>query len=233
MAHKHSLGTMKTLIFIVPFFILSQTVVIAQSHWSFELHGGEIYNAPMPLKIKQQGYPDLKLTARYHTEPFTLPVYWDIRFSRWQNDKSWEFEVIHHKLYLDNTTPEVQKFNISHGFNMLMVNRGFDKKTFRYRAGVGVILAHPESNIREKEFGNTGNDWDMGYYISGPVLNLAISKPIRLGRRLYINAEAKTTLAYAYIKVSEGHANVYNLAFHLILGIGVDLIKTGKDKWFY
>lgn len=229
MTQNSILGTMRTAIFIVPLFILSQTVVFAQSHWSFELHGGEVYNVPMPLTIKQQGYPDLKLTARYHTEAFTLPVYWDWRFSRWQNDKSWEFEAIHHKLYLDNTTPEVQKFNISHGFNMLMVNRGFDKKTFQYRAGVGVVLAHPESNIRGKEFGNSIDNWDMGYYLSGPVLNLAISKPIPMSGRFYLNAEAKTTFAYSHIKIAEGHADVYNLAFHLILGIGVDLIKP-KEK---
>lgn len=220
---------MKHLIFIVSIAVFLPFVTFAQTRWSFELHGGQVYNLPMPLLVKQQGYPDLKLTARYFTEPLTLPVYWDMRFSRWQNLKSWEFEVIHHKLYLDNTTPEVQKFNISHGFNMLMVNRGFDKKTFRYRAGAGVVLAHPESNIRGKEFGDTGDDWDLGYYLSGPVLNLAISKPIRLSGRFYLNAEAKTTFAYAHIKVAEGHADVYNLAFHLILGIGVDLIKP-KEK---
>jgi len=60
-------------------------------------------------------------------------------------------------------------------------------------------------------------------------MNLAISKPIRLGGRFYINTEAKTTLAYSYIKVAEGHANVYNIAFHLVLGIGFDFIKpNGK-----
>jgi len=216
---------MKRFIFIVSFVLFSKTNSLAQSHWTFEMHGGEVFNVPMPLTIKQQGYLDLKLTARYHTESLTLPVYWDWRFSRWHNNKSWEFEAIHHKLYLENTTPEIQKFNISHGFNMLIVNRGYDKKTFRYRAGVGMVLVHPESKIRGKEFGDTGNDWDMGYYLSGPVLNFAVSKPIRLGGRFYLNAEAKTTFAYSHIKIAEGHANVYNLAFHLVLGIGVDLTK--------
>ncbi len=216
---------MKKIFFLVFLITLAHTTIQAQSHWTFELHGGEVYNVPMPLTIKQHGYPDIKLTARYFTEPLTLPVYWDVRFSRWQNNKSWEFEAIHHKLYLDNTTPEVQKFNISHGFNMVMLNRGFAKKTFRYRAGAGIVLTHPESKIRGKEFGNTGDDWDMGYYLSGPVLNLSISRPIRLSGRFFLNAEAKTTFAYAHIKITEGHADVYNLALHLILGIGVDLTK--------
>jgi hypothetical protein len=152
-----------------------------------------------------------------------------MRLGRWKNNKSWEFEVIHHKLYLENTTPEVQKFNISHGFNMLMVNRGFDQKNFRYRAGAGIVLTHPESKIRDKEFGNTTDDWDMGYYISGPVVNLSISKPIRLSDRLFVNAEAKTTFAYGSVQVAEGHADVFNLAFHLLLGIGYDLIKSKEN----
>lgn len=126
---------------LIAFIILSSTATTAQSSWSFELHGGGAYNLPMPLHIRQQGYPEIKLRARFDSESFILPVYWDWRFSRWENGKSWEFEAIHHKLYLDNTTPEVQKFNISHGFNMIMVNRGFEKRLFRYRAGLGIVLA--------------------------------------------------------------------------------------------
>lgn len=220
---------MRKLIFIVFALSILFTTSQAQPIWSFELNGGEVYNIPMPLTIRQNGYPELKLTARYFTEPLTLPVYWDMRLGRWKNNKSWEFEVIHHKLYLENTTPEVQKFNISHGFNMLMVNRGFDNRIVRYRVGAGIVLTHPESKIRGKEFGNTIDDWDMGYYISGPVVNLSISKPIRLSDRLFVNAEAKTTFAYGSVQVAEGHADVFNLAFHLLLGIGYDLIKSKEN----
>ena len=220
---------MKEFIFILFSIVIFLTSTHAQSRWAFELHCGEVYNLLMPLTIRQKGYDDIRLSARYASESFILPVYWDGRFSRWKNGKSWELEAIHHKLYLKNTSSEVQKFNISHGFNMIMVNRGFEKKSFRYRAGAGVILAHPESNIRGKEFGDTGDDFDLGYYISGPVFNLAISKPFYLGNRFYINAEAKTTLAYSYIKVAQGNSDVYNIAFHLILGFGVDFIKSGKE----
>lgn len=216
-------------IFIVSIFCLLFAASQAQTRWSFEVHGGQVYNLPMPLSVKQSGFPDIRLNARYDTEGFTLPVYWDMRLGRWQNMRLWEIELIHHKLYLDNTTPEIQKFNISHGYNILMVNRGLEKNKFRYRAGAGVVLAHPESIIRGKEFGNSTDDWDTGYYLTGPVFNLAISRPIHLGSRFYINPEVKTTLAYSYIRISQGHANVYNLAFHLILGFGVDFIKP-KEK---
>jgi hypothetical protein len=216
---------MKRILFIGSFVLLSLSALFAQSHWTFEIHGGEVVNLPMPLTIRQQGYPAINLTAHFFSEPFTLPFYVDSRLSRWQNGKSWELEFLHHKLYLDNTTPEVQKFNISHGFNMLMVNRGFDHKKFHYRAGAGIVLAHPESKIRGKEFGDSFNDLDLGYYISGPVLNLSIGKHYPLNKRFFINAEAKTTLAYASIKVAQGNSEVYNVAFHLILGVGFDFIK--------
>jgi len=216
---------MKRIFFIASIIIGSCIDAQAQSLWTFEFQGGGAYNVPMPLSIRQQGYPDINLTAHYHTEALTLPVYMDVRLSCWQNDRSWEIEFIHHKLYLDNTTFEVQKFNLSHGFNMIFLNRGFNKKKFRYRIGAGIVVTHPESNIRGKEFGDSEDTWDLGYFLSGPAINLAISKPIWLGNRLFINAEAKTTFAYASVKVAQGNADVFNMAFHLILGIGVNLNK--------
>lgn len=117
----------------------------------------------------------------------------------------------------------------SHGFNMINLNRGFAKKTFQYRAGAGIVLSHPESNIRGKEFGDSVDDFDMGYYISGPTLNFAISKPYQIMSWFYINAEAKTTFSYSYIKVAQGHAEVYSFAFHIILGIGVDFFKSREE----
>lgn len=222
-------GTMKWISFVVPFFIFAQTVTHAQSRWSFELHGGEVYNVPMPLIISQDGYPDLKLTARYNTEPFTLPVYWNMRLGRWQNDKMWEVEIIHHKLYLENTTPEIQKFNISHGFNLIMLNRGFDKKLFRYRFGAGMVLTHPESNIRGKAFGDSNDDKDLGYYLSGLALDLAIGKAFRINNTFYFDVESKATCAYTRVKVANGHADVYHLAIHLIFGVGIDFSKKDEN----
>lgn len=220
---------MKRIIVIALFWLFSLPTLIAQTRWSFELHGGEVYNVPMPLTIRQQGYPDLKLTARYASESLILPVYVDSRLIRCQDGKSWELEFLHHKLYLKNNTPEIQQFSISHGFNMIMVNRGFDRKTFQYRAGAGFVLTHPESVIRNQAFGDATNDWDMGYFVSGPVVNLSAGKHFRIANRFYLNAEAKTTLAYVNVKVAGGNADVYNIAFHLILGIGYDFIRPKEN----
>jgi len=220
---------MKKSIFIVFLILVSFSVVTAQTRLSFELFGGDVYNLPLPLIIRQNGYPAVRLKASYHTDAFAPPVYYDWRFCRWRNNKSWEFELVHHKLYLHNTTSEIQKFNISHGFNLLIVNRGFDIETFQYRAGAGIVLSHPESIVRGKEFGNTGDDFDLGYSVSGPVINLAISKSYRLSSRFSAVAEAKTTFAYSSVRVAQGRADVYSMAFHLVLGFGVDLIKPREE----
>lgn len=196
-----------------------------QVRWAFELHGGNAYNVPAPLVIKQHGYSNIRMVARYRTEGFVLPVYWDWRLSRWEDGRSWELEAIHHKLYLTNTTPEVLRFSISHGFNILTINRGYARKKIRYRAGMGIVLIHPESNVRGREFGDSANDWDLGYYIAGPVVSLAIGRPLSLGGGVFLNLEAKSTLAYSYTPISGGHAHVFNVAFHLVAGVGLDCAK--------
>lgn len=216
---------MKTIVLFIAMIVLS-LVAKAQSRWSFELQEAVVYNVPLPLTIRQDGYPAIKVSgARYHTEPFTLPVYYDGRISRWQDDHSWEVEFIHHKIYLQNNPGEVQAFNVSHGFNLLFVNRGFDRQILRYRLGAGVVIAHPESEVRGLVFNSARGDNDRGYYLSGPAIHVSVNKPFYLGNRFFINAEARTTLAYASVKVAQGRADVYNIAFHLVLGVGVDVVK--------
>lgn len=197
----------------------------AQECWSFELMGAGVYNVPLPLTIRQHGQPELRITARFRSEPFVLPVYYNARLSRWQDERSWELEFIHHKLYLDNTTAEIQKFNISHGFNLLFVNRGFNRQQFRYRVGAGVGIAHPESKVRDLTFGSSTDDHDLGYYLSGPALQGSVNRRFYLGERFFVNAEAKTTFSYASVKVAQGKADVYSWVFHLLLGIGADVGK--------
>jgi len=52
------------------------------------------------------------MTAQFETEPFTLPVYWNIRLGKMIGKRIFETEVIHHKLYLKNTTAETIYFVI-------------------------------------------------------------------------------------------------------------------------
>ena len=216
---------MKRFIVIVCTSVLMVMAVFGQVRWSFELQGSIAENVPMPLHISQNGYPDINLNANFISKSLTAPISWDWRFSRWQGNQSWEIEAIHHKIYLVNTTNEVERFNISHGFNIVTINRGFKLQWFFVHSGLGIVLAHAENIVRSLSYDDSQGYFKIGYYeFAGPVLNFSISRPINISKRLFINAEAKSTLAYARVKVVNGHADVYNIAFHLVLGFGGNFI---------
>lgn len=213
--------------------LFSSVNVFSQRTWSFELHGGVVTNVPLPLTIKQKGYPDIFIRgARFYSEPLISPYYWDWRFAKWSGKHAIEFEAIHHKLYLKDKHPDIQRFGISHGFNMLTLNYACLFKYFIFRNGIGSVLLHPESTIRNKAYPE-GPGFDIrGYRLRGFVFNTAVSKHIPVVRkRLFINAEVKATFAKANAPIVDGIAKVNNIALQGIIGIGVNFAGNSKrDK---
>ncbi|MBL7765435.1 MAG: hypothetical protein JNJ58_05045 [Chitinophagaceae bacterium] len=202
----------------------------AQRYWSFELHGGWAGNIPLPLRIQQDGHPDIYFKrARFSSEPFVMPVYWDWRFSKRINRHSFEFEAIHHKLYLLNPHPDIQRFGISHGFNILTLNYARYFKYFIVRNGIGSVLMHPESTIRNLEYPE-GPGFDIkGYRLRGIVWNTAVAHRFHFFRkRMFLNLEAKATFAKANAPIVNGVAKVNNIALQMIGGLGVNFLRTKK-----
>lgn len=214
---------MKRILFLASLFSLCSAFSFSQKRWSFELHGGGVYNVPLPLIIKQDGYPDIKIKkAEFFSEPLNDPFYWDWRFARWKNRKSFEFEAVHHKLYLKNRPPEVEWFGISHGFNMLTVNRSREIRGMILRVGMGSVLVHPESTVRGMKY-PVGPGFDIpGYRLRGVTVNMGAAKQIPFGRFFFVNAEAKVNASFARVPVVNGEAEVYNVVFQLILGPGIN-----------
>jgi hypothetical protein len=178
-----------------------------------ELLGGVVYNFKTPLRIEQDGQSDLDFDAKYRTRPFESPQYYVLRFAKWNGDKGKEIELIHDKLFLDNKPAEVQKFDISHGFNMLMMNEAWKRNGLIYHFGAGPVITHPENTVRNLDF-------EHGYYLSGAAIQFAVGKQFKLSGNLFGTLEAKVTGAYARVRVEDGHANVSNLAVHGVFGIG-------------
>lgn len=208
-------------------FIFTTHCISAQekSNWVVEIHGGFPINIPLPLTIKQHNQPDIKLTAQFNSEPFVLPVYWVFRISKWKNNKAWEFEMMHQKLYLKNPPPEVEYFSITHGYNQLMINRAFKfnlfkDKEFIFRSGAGIVLAHPENKVRGKELNQKQSFFNLGYYVAGPTINLALAKQISLFNRVYLNTEIKNNTSFVKVPVADGHALVWHSAFEVVAGLG-------------
>ncbi len=204
--------------------------VRAEDGWAFELYGGSAYSVATPRKIRQSGQSDSELTAHYATRPWTDSPYYAFRFGRWANGRAWEVELLHDKLYLKNPPPEVQLFEITHGFNVLFVNRAWLRHGIVWRLGGGVVIAHPENTIRGRSLpGDEGNLGD-GFYLTGPALQFAAARRVPLGRRFFFAVEGKTTAAYARVPVEGGHAVAPNVALHGLLGSGAAFGAPGTSQ---
>lgn len=201
--------------------VASPSGVRAQSaRWTVELLGGAAVNAPMPLRIRQRGTPDLRFLARYETRPWEGAPYYAYRVGRWsQGERAWELELVHHKLYLADPPSEVQRFEITHGFNLLLLNRAVRRSGVVLRAGAGLVVAHPESIVRGRVLASNGGGLGGGYHLAGPAVQLAVARRIRLGGGWALTVEGKATGAYARVPVAGGRATVANVAAHGLAGV--------------
>ena len=178
------------------------------------------HNIPMPLTIHQAGEDDINLTARYASEPFVPPICWVWRVGLWSEGRSWELEVVHHKIYLDNAPPEIGTFGISHGLNQITINRGWQFEMFVLRVGAGFILAHAESIIRGRILSEDGGIFGMGYHLTGPTLQAAVGRHFPLFDGFIATTEVKLSGYFASLPVAGGDARVTGLLAQLTLMVG-------------
>lgn len=192
------------------------------AEWSFDFLAGAPYNFSTPLRISQEGQEDIKIkAANYESKPFTDPIYYTWRVGRWTGKQAWELGLIHQKLYLKNEAEDkgIQNFEISHGYNLVTVNRAWKKKRFIYRLGAGIILAHPNTTINGETLFEEGGLLNTGYYLAGPTVETGVEKEFPLSESLAITAEGKFTASYGKVPVAEGTAEVPNAALHGLLGL--------------
>ncbi len=186
------------------------------AQWTFQVSVGEVANLETSLEIRQEGSPPIELDADYESQSFTSPLYYSLRAGR----SGWELELIHQKLFLENRPPEVQRFDISHGFNLVTVNRAWERRRFLWRLGAGVVVAHPENEVRGRKLDPGDTNLSGGYHLAGPVIQAGIEKRFEVGRRWLLGIEAKASAARAEVPVAGGEAEVPNAALHLLAGFG-------------
>lgn len=176
------------------------------------------YNVPLPLVIRQSGHPDLRLTARFDTRPFAEVPYYDIKVGMYRKPWAYELELVHHKLYLVNRPPEVDTFEITHGYNPILLNVVCERWQVAFRAGAGIVLTHPQTTVRGLRFPETGGV--LGWYVSGPAAQVGVSKSLDLGRRFFAGVEGKLVGAWARVPIVDGSADVPNLSLHGLVSAG-------------
>lgn len=179
---------------------------------------GVQYNVPMRLVIRQNGSPDVKFVARYETKPFAEVPYYDVKLGMGRRPWAFELELVHHKLYLVDRPPEVDTFEITHGYNPLLVNCVRDWAGFKLRAGAGVVITHPQTTVRGQRFPETGGV--LGWFVSGPALQVSVGREFGFGPRFSAGVEGKATAACARIPIQNGSADVPNLALHALASVG-------------
>ena len=198
---------------------MTLAAVAAGAGWRVDVSGGTAWNAVTPLLIRQEGKEPLHLIAHYRTRPLADVPYYAVRIGRGPAAR-WELELVHHKLYLDNPPPEVQRFQVTHGYNLISLGRSWPAGPLELRFGAGPMLTHPESTVRGRRFDETAGILGTGWYISGAGFQFGAGHRRRLGRAVQLVVEGKATAAWADLPVAGGRAEVPNAALHCLIGLG-------------
>jgi hypothetical protein len=205
----------------LPLVLLWAAPLRAEEGWAFQGSVGVVENLETSLTIRQDGFAEIEVDdAEYSTRPFERPLYYSLRAGRWRGRAGWELELIHHKLFLRNRPSEVQRFDISHGYNLVTVNRGWDLGRLLVRSGAGVVIAHPENEVRDLALRAEETNLSGGYHLAGPAVQVGVEKRLALGESWFLGLEGKVAGAWAKVPVVAGEAEVPNVAAHLLLGLG-------------
>lgn len=212
----------KALIFSAFLFSVLPLGPLKAETFSFELMTGDAYNIPTVLTVHQTGYPDISLSAIYDSEPFgRYAPYYSWRAALWDKDEAWEFQQIHHRLFLQNLTPEITDFEIHFGYNLFMAGHAWRRNGFIFHLDAGLVITNPQNTVRGQTL-NTFNAGilDQGYYLSGVVAQAAVSRRLYFAANGYVNLEIGFTSAWASVPIASGNAYVPNLAVHGHFGLG-------------
>jgi hypothetical protein len=189
-----------------------------------ELFTGSAWNLPLPLVVH---LPEGRtvLAARYSTRPFADAPYYSYRVGRRRPDGAgMEVALLHHKLYLDNPAPPVERFEMTHGYNLPTVDVVGPGQGWQLRIGVGLVVAHPEGRIAGQQISGPRTVLGGGYHVAGITTQLAGGRRYALGRgqtALTAAPEAKLTASWARIRFDRGSVLAPNVALHVLGGLGV------------
>jgi hypothetical protein len=203
----------------------AQPAAPAPRHEIFaELYAGTAWSLRTPLTVRLPGAAPTTLRARYSTRPFADAPYYAYRVGYGSPARGVEAELVHHKLYLENPAPPIERFEVTHGYNLAMANVRAPAGAYQLRAGLGVVVAHAEGRIGGRPVGERRTRLGGGYHVAGASLQLAVGRRYPFGRgrvAAYAAPELKLTASTARVPVGEGSVSVPNVAVHVLGGLGV------------
>ncbi len=198
--------------------------------FGFVYYMGFTWTPPTDLRVVQQGHPDTVVRgAEFSGRDLTYPWYYGVRV--WYGEAAglrYELELIHHKLYFERAAENadiLDRFTATDGFNYLLFNLAYpliyDPLRVVGRVGAGLMLPHPETEVRGQAYGVDG-DWRY-YQFGGFGAQVGISvEPVGRGPvGLTGNLEGKFTIASSRFTIAEGYAQGLFMTLHGVLGVGL------------
>ncbi len=193
---------------------------------------GQSVSIPNHLAIHRNDGKLFIIDAQYRNRSFEDYPYWVARVEWWNQGSAWEFEGIHHKIYLANPPKGILDFSISDGYNMFLINRSIYNESIDLitRIGAGLTFSHPDVTFSDRPRYYV-HGW-AGHRISGLAVQMGIEKRFSVTNTHYLSAEAKITAAYSRTAISDDYHHDYavapDVAFHFIIGIGSNPIQEAS-----
>jgi hypothetical protein len=184
--------------------------------WSAEVLIGDALNLDSRTRIHNAQTSASAFDGDYETRGFEGPLHYDLRVSRWNRDRGWDLQLLHHKLYLRNRPQGVEALSVSHGFNIVAVGRGYAIDAWRFHLGLGPIIAHPEARIGGASYGGD-------YELAGAAAIGSVGATFELTPRWSLVGEIAATYGYAKVHPRaepDLRFSVRNPAIHAQFGIG-------------
>ena len=194
----------------------SSAAAAQQAEWSVELLIGDAFNPTSRTQIHHAQTSPAPFGGDYETRGLEGPMHYAWRATRWYENRGWELQLLHHKLYLRNRPPGVEALAISHGFNIVTLGRAYARDPWRFRLGLGPVIAHPEARIGGISYGS-------GYELAGAAALGSVGATFELTPRWSIAGEIAATFGYADVHPDGEPAlrfSVRNPAIHAQFGIG-------------
>ena len=192
---------------------------------SFDLSLGDAYSLNQDISISRKNDSNINFNASFKTNGLKSPQYYSIRFGESIRDIDLEFEFIHHKLYVEDVPSEIDKFEVSDGYNLLLINLIDNlKSNIYYRIGLGTVVTHPDITIEGetnhiKGGGLIPKFWTDGYQWGGVSSQVSLFYKKNISPKVQFNLETKFIYAQARISVVDGSFILPNPSFHFLVGL--------------
>lgn len=199
----------------------------AHADWTIGGYLGSSWTSPATLTLDQpsQNVHVTWTSVDLDSRSFESPPYYGYRVTWFPSERASigvSGELTHLKVYAraGALEPEIQRFSISHGLNLVLANviwrqppASGRRVRLTARAGAGFAVPHGESQV----FGVTQEQ----YQVSGFALQGAVGPVFRLTTHLNALAEYKLTTAAPTVDVPDGTIKGRYTSQHVAAGLEV------------